>query len=84
MRTHCVSTKRSTPHIKSLVDIGSIKEQQSLIVEKVYNKVMEGLKAYFEERAIGGGQLTESQMRNMIREFSVLALQLLSSSNSAC
>ena len=43
------------PHIKSLVDIGTIKEQQSLIVEKVYNKVMEGLKAYFEERAIGGG-----------------------------
>ena len=46
------------PHIKLLVDIGTIKEQQSVIVEKVFNKVMGGVLAYFEERAIGGGQLT--------------------------
>jgi hypothetical protein len=56
------------PHIKSLVDIGTIKEQQGLIVDKVYSKVMEGVKAYFEERAIGGGQLTEARIRNMIRD----------------
>ena len=56
------------PHIKSLVNIGSIKEQQGLIVDKVYSKVMEGRQAYFEEKAIGGGQLTESRIQNMIRE----------------
>ena len=56
------------PHIKSLVDIGTIKEQQGLIVDKVYNKVMDGLKAYFEDRAIGGGQLTEARIRAMIQD----------------
>jgi hypothetical protein len=56
------------PHIKSLVDIGTIKEQQKHIVEKVYTRVMEGLRAYFDERAIGGGQLTEARMRAMIND----------------
>ena len=56
------------PHIKSLVDIGTIKEQQGLIVEKVYNKVMDGLKQFFEERAIGGGQLTEARIKTMIND----------------
>ena len=56
------------PHIKSLVDIATIKEQQAVIVEKVYSKVMEGMTAFFDERAIGGGQLTESRIRNMIKD----------------
>ena len=56
------------PHIKSLVDIATIKQQQEVIVEQVYGRVMEGIKAYFEEIAIGGGQLTEGRIQTMIKD----------------
>jgi hypothetical protein len=77
------------PHIKSLVDIGTIKEQQGLIVERVYTRVMEGLQAYFEERAIGGGQLTEGRIRSMIKDsmadqFSALIKDLDTRFSSTC
>jgi hypothetical protein len=54
------------PHIKSLVDISGIKEEQSKLVEKVTEKVMKEMKGYFETRRIGGGELTEARMREMI------------------
>ena len=56
------------PHIKSLLDISQIQEQMGLIVEKVYSRVMEGMKSYFEERSIGGGELTEGRIRGMISD----------------
>ena len=53
------------PHTKLLVDVGAIKEQQGSIVDKVCTKVMDGLKEHFEERAIGGGELTKARTNNM-------------------
>ena len=54
------------PHIKSLVDIAGIKEEQSKIVEQVFKKVMDGLTGYFDEKEIGGGNLTEGRIKSMI------------------
>ena len=54
------------PHIKSIVDIAGIKQEQSKIVEQVFKKVMDGLTGYFDEKEIGGGNLTEGRIKSMI------------------
>ena len=56
------------PHIKELVDLEALRKEHSELSNKVYEKVMNGLREYFEVRQIGGGQLTEAQIREMITE----------------
>jgi hypothetical protein len=54
------------PHVKELVDLHSLKVEQSKLAGTIYDKVMEGMTAYFEVRRIGGGDMTESRMKEMI------------------
>jgi hypothetical protein len=56
------------PHIKEFVDLEALRQEHSELTNKVYQKVMNGLWEYFEVRKIGGGQLTEAQIREMIAE----------------
>lgn len=65
------------PHIKSLVDIASIKVEQSKLVQQVFEKVMEGMGKYFEDRQIGGGQLTEARITQLIGNFMAEPLKAL-------
>jgi hypothetical protein len=58
-----------SPHIKMMVDMMSVKQQQSEIVEKVFNKVMDGLTGYSDERNIGRGELTEARVNSMVSNF---------------
>ena len=51
------------PHIKSLVDIAVIKRKQSNMVEAVFKKVMDGMVEYFDEKEIGGGNLTAARIK---------------------
>jgi alanyl-tRNA synthetase len=56
------------PHIKELVDLEALRKEHSELTNKVYQKVMNGLWQYFEVRQIGGRQLTEARIREMITE----------------
>jgi hypothetical protein len=56
------------PHIKELVDLEALQKEQSELTDKVYKKVMHGLRQYFEVRGIGGGKMTEARIRVMISE----------------
>jgi hypothetical protein len=56
------------PHIKELVDLEALQKVHSELSNKVYEKVMNGLREYFEVQQIGGGQLTEARIRDMITE----------------
>jgi hypothetical protein len=42
------------PHIKELVDLEALRQEHSELTNKVYEKVMNGLREYFEVRQIGG------------------------------
>jgi hypothetical protein len=48
------------PHIKELVDLEALRKEQSELTDKVYKKVMHGLRQYFEVLGIGGGKMTEA------------------------
>jgi hypothetical protein len=48
------------PHIKELVDLEALQKEHLQLSNKVFKKVMNGLREYFEVRQIGGGQLTEA------------------------
>jgi hypothetical protein len=54
------------PHVKELVDLHSLKVEQSKLAGTIYDKVMEGMTAYFEARRIGGGDMTEARMKEMM------------------
>ncbi len=54
------------PHIKELVDLEALQKEHSELSNKVYKKVRNGLREYFEVRHIGGGQLTDVRIREMI------------------
>ena len=56
------------PHIKELVELVALRKDYAELSEKVYTKVMGGLKEYFEARNIGGGEMTEARVRAMIAE----------------
>jgi hypothetical protein len=56
------------PHFKELVDLEALKKEQLELRDKVSEKVMHGLRQYFEVREIGGGKMTEAQIRVMISE----------------
>jgi hypothetical protein len=54
------------PHVKELVNLHALKVEQSKFAGTIYNKVMEGMTAYFEAGRIGGGNMTEAWMKEMI------------------
>jgi hypothetical protein len=54
------------PHVKELVDLDALRRESLEVADKVYEKVMTGLKEYLESRGIGGGELTEARIRDMI------------------
>jgi hypothetical protein len=54
------------PHIKEIVDLEALQKEHSELTNKVYEKVMNWLREYFEVQHIGGGQLTEVRIREMI------------------
>jgi hypothetical protein len=54
------------PHVKELVDLHELKVKQSKLAAIIYGKVMAGMTEYFEARNIGGGDMTEARMKEMI------------------
>jgi hypothetical protein len=53
-------------HIKELVDLKALRVEQSKLSETIFERVMGGLTAYFDTRRIGGGEMTEARIREMI------------------
>jgi hypothetical protein len=53
-------------HVKSLVDIAAIWATQNTIVNSVYERVIMGVKDLLDTRKIGGGELTECQLNEMV------------------
>jgi hypothetical protein len=43
--------------MKELVDLDALRKESLQVADKVYEKVMTGLKEYMESRGIGGGEL---------------------------
>jgi hypothetical protein len=57
------------PHIKALVNLHAIKVKQSKMAgTMIYKKVMGGLTEYFEAWQIGGREMTEAQIKDMIAQ----------------
>jgi hypothetical protein len=54
------------PHIKELVELVALRKEYAELTDKVYNKVMKGITDYFEVRRIGGGEMTEARVKEMI------------------
>jgi hypothetical protein len=52
----------SPPHVKELVDLDALRRESLQVADKVYKKVMTGLKEYLESRGIGSGELTEARI----------------------
>ena len=57
-------------HIKELVDLQALRVEQSQLSQVIFEKVMLGLTEYFDTRRIGGGEMTEARIREMIAEAS--------------
>ena len=53
-------------HVKTLVDIMAIRETQDTIVDSIYEKVITGVKDLLDTRQIGGGELTECRLNEMV------------------
>jgi hypothetical protein len=56
------------PHIKQLVDLEALKEKHSHLCRDVCEQLMTDLAKYFEDRHIGGGEITEARVTAMIAE----------------
>eukprot|EP00957_Ditylum_brightwellii_P000930 75126-Ditylum_brightwellii.AAC.1 len=54
------------PCIKQLVDIGQIKDHGTKLRAKISQMIMSELKDYLENKGIGGGELTEAKVKEMI------------------
>jgi hypothetical protein len=54
------------PHVKELVDLHQLKVEQAKLSDTIYEKVMDGMTSYFESRRIGGGDMTEARIKDMI------------------
>ena len=53
-------------HVKTLVDIVAIRETQDTIVDRLYERVMTGVKDLLDTRQIGGGELTEVRINELV------------------
>ena len=58
------------PHVKELADLAEIKDQLGSIVEKIFEKVMKGTTDFFDSRRIGGGEITEERLMQLIQNAS--------------
>lgn len=58
------------PHVKDLSDLAELKEQLSAAVESIFTRIMEGTTHYFETRRIGGGDITEERLMELIQNAS--------------
>jgi hypothetical protein len=53
-------------HVKELVDLQALRVETSKLADTIFTKVMGGLEEYFYTCRIGGGDLTEARIREMI------------------
>eukprot|EP00957_Ditylum_brightwellii_P083147 6321936-Ditylum_brightwellii.AAC.1 len=51
------------PHIKQLVDIWQIKDHEMKLPAEITPMIMSEFKDYFKDKGIGGGELTEAQVK---------------------
>ena len=56
------------PHVKTLVDIAAIKATQDTIVDRLFERVIMGVKDLLDTRQIGGGELTECRLKDMVEK----------------
>jgi hypothetical protein len=56
------------PHIKGLMELVALQKDYATLTNKVYEKVMNDLKDYFEVQKIGGREMTEARVREMIAD----------------
>jgi hypothetical protein len=54
------------PHVKGLVNLHELKVEQAELAGVIYEKVMTGMTEYFKARRIGGGNMTEARIKDMI------------------
>eukprot|EP00957_Ditylum_brightwellii_P076198 5792177-Ditylum_brightwellii.AAC.1 len=54
------------PHTKQLVDIGQIKDYGMKLPAEITQMIMSELKGYLENKGIGGDELTDAQVKEMI------------------
>lgn len=54
------------PHIKQIVDLEKLRESSASLPETVTKMVMTDLTIYLESKGIGGGELTEARLKEMI------------------
>eukprot|EP00957_Ditylum_brightwellii_P105859 8073076-Ditylum_brightwellii.AAC.1 len=54
------------PHIKQLVDIRQIKDHGMKLTAEITQMIMSDLNNYLKNKGIGGGELTEAQVKEMI------------------
>jgi hypothetical protein len=50
------------------MELIALRKDYAALTDKVYNKVMNGIKDCFEVRKISGGEMTEAQVREMIAD----------------
>jgi hypothetical protein len=53
-------------HIKELVDLQALREEQSKLSDTIFTKVMGGLTEYFDARCIGSGEMMEACIKELI------------------
>ena len=53
-------------HVKELVDLQALREEQSKLAETIFEKVMAGLTDYFDTRRIGSAEMTEVRIKELI------------------
>jgi hypothetical protein len=54
------------PHIKQLVDLEAIRDSTASLAQSVEKAVMVGITKYFDVWRIGGGEITEARVKEMI------------------
>jgi hypothetical protein len=53
-------------HIKELINLQALRVEQSKLSDTIFTKVMGGLTEYFDTWQIGGGEMTEARIKEMI------------------
>ena len=64
-QTHQLLTGVPT-YIRSLVDLAELKNRQKKLVGEVVAQVMAGVTKYFDDRRIGGGEMTEARINDIV------------------
>jgi hypothetical protein len=53
-------------HVKELVNLQALREEQMKLADMIFTKVMGGLADYFDTRQIGSGEMTEAHIKELI------------------